>query len=502
MNPRFVDSRRQRGWIAVTLGLASCAVGPDYVPPEAPKNSTYTSNTDPKVTAVAEGQAQRFEAGKQIAADWWRLFKNPKLDAFVTQSINDNPTLQAAQARLRQSQDILQAGYGVFFPQIGGNLGASRQTSNPRLMGSSAPNSVFNLFTLSASVNYTLDIWGGQRRQIEGLRAQAEAQRYTVLGTYIMLAGNVVNTAIAQAAYRAQIQSTEGLIVLEKEQVSIAHAQADAGTVPFSNVLSLESELASTQATLPALRQKVDEANHLLATLLGRAPADFSSTSGAKGLDIKDFRLPENLPVSLPSQLVHQRPDILLAEAQLISANAQIGVTTAAMFPSLTLNSTVGVDSTSASNIFSPDNLFWSLGSNLAGPIFDGGTRWYQRRAAIEAHDAVLASYRQTVLNALAQVADTLRALEHDAETLSAQSDAVHATFDALHLTHINYQAGIATYLQLLMADEQYHQATLAHLQAQAQRLQDTVALYVALGGGWNQALSRRRRGRSEGVIR
>ena len=475
---------RQGGLIAAALGLAGCALGPDYVRPDPPKTSSYTATSIPRTTVVADGQAQLFEDGKQVIADWWRLFENPKVDAFIGQSMAENPTLQAAQATLRQSQDILRAGYGVFIPQIAGNLGASRQTSNPRLIGLTAPNSVFNLFTLSATVNYTLDIWGGQRRQIEGLRAQMERQRYNVMGTYVMLAGNVVNTAIAQAAYRAQIRATEDLIVLEKEQVSITQAQAESGTVPFSNVLSLQSELASTQATLPPLRQKIDQANHLLATLLGRAPADFSSASGAQGLEIKDFKLPEDLPVSLPSELVHQRPDILQAEAQLISANAQIGVATAAMFPSLTLNATVGVNSTAA-NVFQSGNLFWSLGASLAGPIVDGGTRWYQRRAAIEAHDAVLASYRQTVLDALAQVADTLRALEHDAETLSAQADAVHAAFDALHLTHINYQAGIATYLQLLIADEQYHQATLAYVQAQAQRLQDTVALYVALGGGW-----------------
>jgi len=473
------------GWFTATLGLAGCAVGPNYVRPDPPKTPRYTANPIPKTTVVADGKVQHFEDGKQVHGDWWRLFENPKVDAFVAQSLAGNPTLQAAQATLRQSQAILRAGYGVFVPQIGGNLGASRQTTNLRLIGSSAPNSVYNLFTVSATVNYTLDIWGGQRRQIEGLRAQMEAQRYNVMGTYIMLAGNIVNTAIAQAAYRAQIRATEDLIVLEKEQVSITQAQAEAGTVPSSNVLSLQSELASTQATLPPLRQNIDQANHLLATLLGFAPADFSSTSNAQGLEIKDFKLPENLPVSLPSELVHQRPDILLAEEQLISANAQIGVATAAMFPSLTLNATAGGNSTSAGSIFQAGNLFWGLGANLVGPIVDGGTRWYQRKAAIEAHDSVLASYRQTVLNALAQVADTLRALEHDAETLSAQADAVHSAFDALHLTHINYQSGIATYLQLLIADEQYHQATLAYIQAQAQRLQDTVALYVALGGGW-----------------
>jgi len=477
---------RQSNRVAlVALGLVGCAVGPNYVRPEPPKTSSYTAAPIPMATVVADGQAQRFVGGKQVDADWWRLFENPKINAFIAQALVDNPTLQAAQATLRQSQDILRAGYGVFVPQVVGDVGASRQTSNLRLIGSTAPNSVFNLFTLSATVSYTLDIWGGQRRQVEGLRAQVEAQRYNVMGTYIMLAANIVNAAIAQAAYHAQIRATEDLIVLEKEQVSITRAQADSGTVPFSNVLSLQSELATTQATLPPLRQKIDQANHLLATLLGRAPANFSVALDTRGLGLKDFKLPENLPVSLPSQLVHQRPDILLAEAQLIIANAQIGVTTAAMFPSLTLSSTVGLNSTSAANIFHSDSSFWSLGASLVGPIVDGGTRWYQRKAAIEAHDAVLAGYRQTVLNALAQVADTLRALEHDAETLSAQADAVHAAFEALHLTHINYQTGIATYLQLLIADEQYHQATIAYVQAQAQRLQDTVALYVALGGGW-----------------
>jgi NodT family efflux transporter outer membrane factor (OMF) lipoprotein len=473
------------GLAAAALGLAGCALGPDYVRPEAPKNPSFTATPVPEATAVADGQAQRFDKGRKIAADWWRLFGNEEVDGFVTLAIADNPTLEAAHATLRESQDLLYAGYGVFVPQIGGNLGASRQTSNEKVVGSTTPKSVFNLFTVSASVSYALDIWGGQRRQVEGLRAQMEAQRYNVMGTYIMLAGNVVNTAIAQAAYRAQIKATEDLILLEKEQVTITKAQAEAGTVPFSNVLSLQSELASTQATLPPLRQKIDQANHLLATLLGRAPADFHSPATVHGLDLKDFKLPEDLPVSLPSELVRQRPDILLAEEQLINANAQIGVTTAAMFPNLTLGAAVGVNSTSIADIFQPASLFWSFGASLIGPLVDGGTRWYQRKAAIEAHDAVLASYRQTVLNALAQVADTLRALEHDAETVSAQADAVHAASDALKLTHINYTTGVGTYLEVLIADDQYHQATLAYVQAQAQRLQDTVALYVALGGGW-----------------
>ena len=272
--------------------------------------------------------------------------------------------------------------------------------------------------------------------------------------------------------------------------MSITRAQAEAGTVPFASVLSLEAELSSTEATLPPLQQRIDQANHLLATLLGRPPVELPPTQSTPGLELADFQLPADLPVSLPSALVRQRPDILLAEAQLINANAQIGVTTAAMFPNLTLISGIGLDSTSLSTLFQPANAFWSLGASLAGPIIDGGTRWFQKKAAIEAHDAVLATYQQTVLNGLAQVADALTGLEHDAETVQAQANAVHAAEEALKLSRVNYQTGLATYLQVLIADEQYHQATLGFVQARAQRLQDTVALYVALGGGWWNATS------------
>lgn len=487
MNPQTAERTSARlGTAALAMMLvASCAVGPDYQRPDDPKGADYVPGTDPKATRDADGQVQTFLGGKQVAADWWRLFGNPKLDALIAQSLTDNPTLQASQATLRQSQDILQAGYGIFIPQVSGNLGATRQTTNFAAIGQKVPSSVFNLFTMSASVSYAIDIWGGQRRQVESLKAQVEAQRANTEGTYLMLVGNVVNTAIAQAAYRSEIDATQSLIALEKDQVGLTQAQAQAGTAPYSNVLSLQSELSSTEATLPPLQEKIDQANHLLATLIGKAPVDFPSTASEPGLELKDFKLPTDLPVSMPSALVRQRPDILLAEAQLVSANAQIGVTTAAMFPNLTLSSAVGLDNGSLSNLFQPSNLFWSLGASLAGPIIDGGTRWFQRKAAIEAHDAVLATYKQTVLGALAQVADALKGLEHDAETVQAQSDAIRASADALKLTRINYDTGVSTYLQVLIADEQYHQATLGYVQAQAQRLQDTVALYVALGGGW-----------------
>lgn len=466
---------------AVALLLTACPLGPNFVRPEAPKVSGYTPGENPGSTLPAEGQAQKFVEGKKIVADWWRLFGNERVDRIVSDAIAHNWTLAAAQATLRQSQDNLRAGYGIFFPQLEGNIGASRQTSDLERIGVTAGSSVYNLFTLSASVSYTLDIWGGQRRQVESLAAQMDAQRYNVLAARITLSGNVVNTAIAEAAYRAQIQATEELIALEKDQVNITQAQAQAGTVPFANVLSIQSLLASAEATLPPLEEKIDQSQHLLAVLTGRTPAEWKS----EDISLSEFTLPSDLPLSLPSDFVRQRPDILMAEAQLHDANAQIGVRTAAMLPNLTLSPSVGSNSLDITKIFQPASLFWSLAANIAGPIFDGGTLWFQRKAAIEAHDAVLAQYKQTVLSAFEQVADTLQALQHDAETLQAESEAVRTAADALKLVQLNYQSGVANYLQVLTADEQFHQASIARIQAQAQRLQDTVALYVALGGGW-----------------
>ena len=466
---------------AAALGLSGCAVGPDFVRPEAPGVTRYTPGPAPRTTVAAAGRAQTFTEGARIAADWWRLFGSAKLDAIVAQSLADNPTLQAAEASLRRSQDNLRAGYGVFFPSIDAGAGVGRERSNPAALGSSQPASVFNLLTLSASVSYTLDVWGGNRRALEGLGAQVEADRVTVLGTYLMLSGNAVNAVIAQAAYRAQIQATRDLVTFEKQQIHVAEAQVQAGTVPQSNVLSLRSQLASTEAGLPALQLKVDQADHLLAVLAGRTPGEYAPVPVALG----EISLPTDVPVTLPSELVRQRPDILLAEAQLHAANAQLGVATAAMLPSLTLSAGYGVASNTPGTLLSATSSLWNVGAGITAPLFRGATTWYQRKAAIDAHEQATALYRQAVLAAFQQVADTLRALEHDAEALRAQQEAVDTAEEALKLVQFNYEAGIATYLQVLVADGQYLQTKQGYLQAVAQRLQDTVALYVALGGGW-----------------
>jgi NodT family efflux transporter outer membrane factor (OMF) lipoprotein len=462
--------------------LAGCAVGPDFVRPGRPKIDRYTYDAPPGTTISADGRAQRFEPGGRVAVDWWRLFKSPQLDAVIAEAMASSPTVQAAQASLRRSQETLRAGYGVFFPQIDGGFDVTRQRYNPIRVGQTlTKSSIFNLFTLSATVSYALDLFGGQRRAVESLRAQADVQGYTVQATYLTLSGNMVNTVIARAAYAAQIQATDELIGMQREQLRITETQAEAGTVPYSNVLSLQSQLAATEATLPPLRQKLAQTEHLLATLAGRAPGEWRL--GPIGLT--DITLPGDLPVTLPSELVRQRPDILVAEAQLHRSSAEIGVATAALFPSLTLNGSYGVSNTTVGDLFKDASAFWSYGATVGTPLFHGGTLWFQRKAAIEAYQQSLASYRQTVLSAFAQVADTLRGLEHDAEAVEAQSRAMGAAEGALRLIQANYEAGTANYLQVLVADGQYQQARIGYLQAVAQRLQDTVGLFVALGGGW-----------------
>ena len=465
----------------LSLLVWGCAVGPDFVRPDPPAAAQYTQGQEPTRTVSADGQAQQFEKATKIAADWWHLFKSPKLTRVIKEAVAQNANLQSAQARLRQSQELLRAGYGAFFPQVNASFGATRQKFSPAQFGSVQPGSTFNLYTPMATISYVLDVFGGQRRTVEGLAAQVDYQNYTAQATYLTLLGNVVNTAVAQAAYRAQIEATDQLIAFQKEQLRITETQFKAGTVPYASVVSLKAQLAATEATSPPLKQNLSKTQHLLAALVGRTPAEWAPPQ----LALADFTLPSRLPVTLPSELVHQRPDILAAEATLHSACANIGVATANLFPNFTLSGSYGQNITDITQLFGATGNFWSLGAAVAQPIFRGGTLWHQRKAAIEAYNASRSDYRQVVLSSFQQVADTLRAVEHDAETLQAQAAALAAAEQALQLVKANYEAGLVNYLQILTADNQYQQARLGYIQAQALRLQDTAALFVALGGGW-----------------
>lgn len=474
-------TRRSLAWMAPLLVTFGCTVGPDFRPPLPPADGPYTRDRATR-TAVADETSQRFVDGMDVSATWWRFLGCPALDSVVGRALAANPGLESARATLRRSYDSLQAGYGVFFPQIDAHASASRQLYNPA--PGVLPSSTFNLVTLSGTVSYTVDVWGGARRQTEVLRAAVDSQRYALDAARVMLTSNVVNAVVAQAAYRAEIDATRGMLVLLQEQARIASAQAAAGTAPYANVLGIRAQVASTAATLPALEQKIDQAADLLAALTATMPAAWDQPP----VRLSDLHVPPDVPLSLPSQLVRQRPDVLIAEEELRAANAGIGVATAAMLPNITLTGGAGVGGSSVGDLFGPGAAFWNVGAGLLAPVFHGGALHYQRRAAIDARDAAAAAYRQSVLAAFEQVADTLAALSHDADAVAAQSEAVETAEEAMRLVQANYQAGLATYVQVIVADVQYLQAKIAQVQATAQRLQDTVALYVALGGGWWRA--------------
>lgn len=461
--------------------LGSCAVGPNYVRPAPPPVSHYVPGADPVVTVEAQGVAQRFAPGTALAPDWWHLFNSTTLDAIVAEALRRNPSLEAAEASLRASEENLHSGYGIFFPQVEADASATRQRFAPIKYGQGSSGSVFNLFTLSASVSYALDVFGGNRRMIEGLKAQVDWQRANEQAAYLTLIANVINTVVARAAYQAEVEATRQLIDLAADQVKLAEAQALAGTVPYSNVLSLTAQLAAYQASIPPLQQKLAQCDDLLSSLVGRAPAEWK----VPPLSLAELTLPGQLPVELPSELVAQRPDILMAEATAHAASANVGVATAAMLPAINLNGAYSASGLSTSSVFASSGRAWSAGADLAAPLFEGGTLWYKRKAALEDYHQASALYRQTVLGAFAQVADTLQALDHDAAMLQAEDKGLKAAADALHLAQSNYAAGLDTYLEVLLADAQYHQAQVSDLQGVALRYQDTVALYVALGGGW-----------------
>ena len=466
---------------SLVLTLAGCAVGPDFLSPDAPAVTHYTGGADPLATEIADGTAQTFSSGTDLPVDWWRLFNCPTLDDVVRQGIAGSPSIEAAEATLRQSEDTLRAGYGVFYPQIDSGFSAQRQRSTSVKPGETGPGSIFNLFTLSATVSYALDVFGGERRAVEALGAEVDFQKNTARAAYLTLSSNIVNAIIAMAAYDAELQATQEIIGLQRKQVRLGEIQAKAGTMAYANVLILQGQLDSTESALPALRQKLSQTEHLLATLTGHLAADWRPPK----VGFAELSLPRELPISLPSALVRQRPDILTAEASLHAASAGIGVATAALFPSLTLDGVFGFSNSSPGALLAASGQFWSVGAGVTQPIFHGGSLWFQRKAAIDAYDASTARYRLTVLVAFQQVADTLRAIEYDAEMLAADERSLHTATRALQLVQANYASGIATYTDVLIADALYHQARIGDIQARATRYQDTVALFVALGGGW-----------------
>ena len=468
-----------------TAFLAACAVGPDYRAPEAPAAGAYTERPQPERTeaaAVRGGEAQRFEAGAEISADWWKLFGSAALDELIRTALAGHPTLEAAQAALLQAQENLNAQYAVLYPSVDASLGAKRQRITGATFGNpSIPTNVFNLYNASVNVSYAIDVAGGARRELEALEAGIEFQRFQIEAAYLSLTSNIATTAFREASLREQVRATREIVEAQDRQLQLVEKQFALGAVARSDVLGQRAQLAQTRASLPPLEKALAQTRNQLAVLVGKFPGEATLPE----LDLAAFRLPQTLPVSLPSELVRQRPDIRAAEAILRQTNARIGVAQAAMFPQLTLSASYGAAATSTANLFDPGTALWSIGASLLQPIFHAGQLQARKRGAVAAYDQAFAQYRQTLLDAFQNVADVLLALEFDAAALKAQADAEAAARESLEVTRMQLQFGAASYLALLNAQRQYEQARIGLAQAQAVRYADTAALFQALGGGW-----------------
>jgi NodT family efflux transporter outer membrane factor (OMF) lipoprotein len=467
--------------------LCGCTVGPDYRAPVPSSIQSYISAPMPTETVSTPmkcGESQCMVLGKNIPERWWSLFRSQALDQLIRLALKDNPTAAAAQAALRQAEENLQAQYGAGrFPTVNVNLSASREKFLGTAFGQSGSSStIFSLYNASVEVSYLLDVFGGVTRELESLQSQVDYERFQLEGTYLTLSANVVTTVVQEASLRAMLQATREILSEEEKLYDVVQAQFQLGGASRSDVLAQYTQLSQTRSILPPLEKQLYQTRHLLAVLVGRFPNDADKLPE---LDLDSLELPRELPLSLPSELARQRPDVRAAEALLHAASAQVGVATANLYPKITLTGSYASETTTLSDFFNTNTLIWNLGAGMVQPLFHGGELTAKRRAAVAAYDQALANYRVTVLQAFRNVADALRALEADARLLRAEAEATDAARKSLDLTKEQFRLGGVSYLTLLNAQRQYQQTRIGLVQAQAARFADTAALFQALGGGW-----------------
>lgn len=464
------------------LVLAGCAAGPDYARPRDTLPPTYLA-PEAKATGPENDVARQTVTAEDLPAQWWELFHSEQLNRLVEDSLKHNPNIDAAQAALRNAEENVAAQQGFFFPSVTASYAPTRQKVAGTLASpASSGASYLTLHTAQVSVAYTADVFGANRRQVESLAAQADSQRYQLEATYLTLTSNVAAAAIEEAALRAQIKATKEIIASQEKVMSMVRRQFELGQLAGADVAAQEALLAAAEATLPPLEKQLAQQRDLLKALAGRFPSDELGT----GFELEQFQLPVQLPLSLPSTLVEHRPDVLAAEQQLHAASAEIGVAAANRLPNITLGvSAYGSAAPTLADLFKSGTGFWELAGGLTQPVFDGGTLKHRENAARAAYDQAAAQYRATVLNAFQNVADALQATQSDAVALAAADKAERAAAKSLALTRRQLELGDISALALLGVEQNYQQARLNQVQAQANRLADTVALFQALGGGW-----------------
>jgi len=464
--------------MSCVLSAVGCAAGPDFTRPVPPSATRYTAEPLRGEGGLADDRLQHVALGQNIEGAWWTLFGSGAIDELVTQAVDHNRTLTASMATLAQAQELALAQAGSRYPQVDLTGGAGRQQYGKEFLGpiGIAP---FTYFAVGPTVSYALDYTGGVARSVEQQYALAEAQRHQLDAAYLTVTGQAVMQALTIASVRAQIATIETILGQDRDNLRLVQTAFDSGSVPREDVVSAQSQIANDMTLLPPLRQELARARHALSVVLGRAPA----SELPDGVELAQITLPLQVPVSLPSELAHRRPDILAAEARLHAATSAVGVAQSNLYPKIQLTASVGQQSLKADQLFDRASNAWSIIAGFTAPIFDGGTLRAEKRAAIDAMHASAATYEQTVLEAFAQVADLLEGLDHDAEQLDAQDHAQQAAQSSLDLARISYKEGNAGVLQVLDAERSYQQARLGYVRAVAQRYLDTVQLFLALGG-------------------
>ncbi|MEJ0035438.1 MAG: efflux transporter outer membrane subunit [Gammaproteobacteria bacterium] len=452
----------------VSLLLTGCVAGPNFQSPKTPPAERYTTEALPSLAV----------ANSAVPEMWWSVFHSPKLDETVHTALDGNRNLQAAQATLKQANELLGVAKAAKNPEITADAGAGRQKLGAAFLGGfNLP--PFSYYSVGASVSYVFGLAGGIRRTIEQQQALAEAQQHELNAAQLSLTGNVVLQSFAIASARAQIRAAEAVLEEDRRNAELVRKAFDEGSVPRLDVLSAESQLAQDETLMPPLRQELSAARHALAVLVGEAPGNWS----APDFELEDFTPPATLPVSLPSELARRRPDILAHEAQLHAATAAVGVSTANLYPQIKLTGALSQQSITLGSLFDGKSDAFSLAGGITEPLFDFGKRRAQKRASEAAMQASLANYEQTVLNAFRQVADVMAALEHDSQQTAAQQRALEVAESSLALTRESYSAGNTGVLQILDAERQVLRARIGVARARAQKMQDTAELVVALGG-------------------
>lgn len=466
--------------------LNACAVGPNYTRPSVPIPSTYTATSlghKTVATPTSFGKTQQFRPNQDIPAQWWTLFHSKALNELVLTSIAHNPSVNTARASLKAAWENVYAQQGSFYPYVAASFTPTLQQTAKLLTSVLASNQYnYALYTGQVFVSYTPDVFGGIRRQVESLVAEAELQHLQLEATYLTLSSNVVNAAIQEASIRAQIKITKHIIRNQKRIIHVYQQQLNVGNVSVADIATQEAILATTEATLPPLQKQLALQRDLLNALIGRFPDDQQTPM----VRLDDLTLPTELPLSMPSTLLEHRPDIRAAEAQMHAANALIGVAIANRLPNVTIGFTnAGTAATSLSSLFAPNTAFWGLAGIITQPIFDGGSLLHKQRYAQANYEQMAALYRTTIINAFQNVADSLKAIKQDALALKAAYKASRATLKSLRIAQQQMVLGDSSSLSMLINEQLYQQAQLNLIQAQANRLSDTVALFQSLGGGW-----------------